>query len=124
MRFLSESSSRALQGILGREEAPAQNAPAQITYTLVKVRDPLEDIEALVDAMDAPQHRRRPNSWLRKQRGGGHTGISATIGRRCCLSMTLGLEHRLTVLPLGGEHTCPECGTVWRLDLALKPGAV
>lgn len=93
--------------------------PRAASPTLIKVRDPVEDIEALVEAqMDGYEDGRRANKRIRKRErpiGVDTEGRPALHGRHCCFLLARQIDRKLHRIKMPSDFTC-ECGTVWRVE--------
>jgi len=106
----------SLRGSERRGRLPTYGMPVAI-----KVSDPREDIEEVVDALFDGPARRPATSWMKHLttagiRPGPHRGPPEIDGRPCCMLMLRSLDSQLGNLRLPSEHVCPECGTTWRLE--------
>lgn len=116
---------RALGLPLETDEPTVYQQPQAAAPTLVVKRESaLDDVEALVDDWDSPEaERRRPNTWLARQRHRGGLAQADTRltlnGRQCCLDLYHRLYPRLHMLRLPYEETC-RCGTVYAVELRVR----
>ncbi len=96
---------------------------ASMAPTIVCIKDPITDIEAIVERLDDLKGRRPPHTWLQKQQGHalGATegGVPTYEGRACCLSFVLEVG-RMRHVKIGSEHTCPQCGAQFRMEMRAR----
>lgn len=104
------------------------NAP-----TAVLVHDPLEDIEAIVNAFrDADEdaagisRKRAPNTWLQKRRGRKQqvsqrqSGLLVYDGRRCCMEHLHGMNTIISRLRLPYRTKCPTCHATFDIEQRVR----
>jgi len=105
------------------EESAADKLPKSSSPTLVKVRDPVEDVEAVVELeMESNHYGRKANRLLRKRGsmiGVDEEGRPTLDGRRCCLQLALSIDRKLHRIKMPAEFTC-DCGTVWRVESRVR----
>lgn len=122
MDRFSPGTTRLLERLNGDVSDGQTFAPlAPFGYQLVKVEGPAEDIEALVgDAYESDKRIRRARRRLtnpdRPQAGMDAEGQFTMDGRTCCWNHGQRIVARAAILPVGSEHPCPGCGTVWKLS--------
>jgi hypothetical protein len=93
----------------------------------------MADVEAVVNAfVDAEEtaetgrFKRRPNSWLQKQRNRRqqvsqrHSGILVYDGRRCCMVHLSGINRMVSRLPLPYQTECPTCGAIFSIEMRVR----
>lgn len=131
MDRLASTGSRRLQQEIMREvlqpveRVARRQVPVAMGPTLVKVENPLEDIEDIVERLDeASEVGRRRNKWLARRRGtmavGRNRAGELTLdGRTCCYLTARALSTALPHLQLPYRHTC-SCGVVWGLEVQVR----
>ena len=123
----SSGSNRLLEIMLGANDSAAERfrAPMAAGPTLVKVSDPLQDVEDFVELLDeaTPEGRRR-NRWLRNRKGRGVAvdgrGRVTVEGRPCCTDLAQRIDKSLPYLPIPSDHVCPGCGTTFRIEMRVR----
>lgn len=98
--------------------------PRAMSPTLVKLSDPLEETEAIVEQlMEADPEGRKINRILRRRRNHRTTfnrdGEALVFGRRCCAVLAQKLDRQLHRLHLPARFTC-ECGTVYSVEMRTR----
>jgi hypothetical protein len=123
---LTAASQVALRRILApsggtRPAASERPGPQAAAPTLIKVEDPLEDVDAIVARqMDGDPVGRRANRVLRRRGGAKQVGrlpdgTPTLDGRECCARLAADINRCLHRLTMPAEYRC-ECGTVWRVE--------
>ena len=116
------STQRTLNQLMGwnAPKTPAHDlAPKSASPTIVKVRDPVEDVEAIVEAqMESYDQGRKANRRLRRRErvlGLDEQGRPALHGRHCCFELARSIDRQLHRIKMPSDFTC-EGGTVWRVE--------
>lgn len=117
---------RALDHVFGRVQ-PDEAASIHVSATITIVSDPLDEVDAVVDALDGRPGRRMPTTWMQEIAGQqahhawdkGPDDEPLFRGRACCgdvLQRTEKAFRRGWVRP-PVEITCPECEAVYLLAM-------
>jgi len=128
---LSPSSKAALESLGGPSVERGSyerdgGLPRAAGPTVVKIKDPLQDVEKALETLDEVRGKRPPSTWLQRNRGGGVGADMARVpvfeGRRCCLATIQAFErtlHTHTVLPTP-EFQCEGCGSTYRVEMRVR----
>lgn len=124
---LTGPSARLYQEFLGTGGGNSQvrDLPNAVGPTLVKVEDPLVDLDRVVELLDEGTHHGRiANSWLRRRsnRRLSRTanGDAALEGRPCCMTLARQIDRELFRIELPKDYRCDSCGTLWRVEIRVR----
>lgn len=122
--MVSSSSAASLLALIAGHhndvEGRASPYPGSMGPTLVKIADPREDVESVVELLDEATHAgRRRNRFLAKRRMPGlvqeEDGTYTYAGRKCCGALTVEINRNLHVIAIPSEYQCT-CGAVYRVQ--------
>lgn len=108
----------------GGGEVRVSGLPQSAGPTVVKLKDPLADVEALVEKLDDNTGRRPPNTWLARNRSGSLSSDRSRVpvieGRRCCFQTIEGINRRMHLLPVPSPIFKCSCGAEYRVEMRIR----
>ena len=99
--------------------------PLSMGPTMVKLHDPVEDVEDVVRLLDeaTPEGRRR-NRWLQRRDRSGTIvdakGRPTVDGRACCSALARSIDRSLHYMRPGVTMVCPGCKTTWVIQILVR----
>lgn len=107
------------------EDRRRSRLPSAARPVAVKIHDPLGDVEDLLRVAEGVGGQRPPSRYLQSRRSGNRVGRRAsglvTLDHRvCCVQHLSGVNRRLHLLRLPHRTTCPECETVFQVEMGVS----
>lgn len=127
MSKITGSSRRMFDFLTGRhmqQDVERLEPPASAGPTLVKIRDPYVDLDAVMELLEETSpDGRKANSWLKRKKRRlalDEDGKVCLEGRHCCFLLSQKIDRKLHRITLGDQFECEECGTIWAVHTQVR----
>lgn len=125
MRPMNPALARRLASFVGVPQriGASAGAPTVLAPHLIKVADPVEDVELVLDALQGTQvATAHPWSVAYLARRGKLAPGSSVASRPCCFEEAERVHRNLAHLVLPHDFSCPTCRASYRLEMRATAG--